>query len=906
MLVGMVVILPRLDIRANSSFTITHTTQEDFAGGSVSETLDIDVSPGEVRLKQDTNTLESELDEGYSPMNNTVVSEEQIMLNQGFTYNFSFSHLLGAGVTLSFRDLDTGYLYVGTWNDGLVVIDTNTNSVVTRYDTASTPALTDNSIDQASINDGLLYISTYNNGLHVIDTKQTVDPSDDILVVRYSTSSSPTLPTGPGTPNWVRHAFLDNQNNLLYISTHSYGAGVAVIDTNGTVTAADDVLVKTYNQTTIPGSFIWYSEHTFLDSETGYLYVSSDGVSVIDTNTDTLVTRYAVGHTSHSFLDSDTGYLYMSTNEGLIVIDVNSSAEIINYYYTGSDPALRSDLVKQSFVDPNTGYLYIATTKGLSVIDTGTNTLVTHYNKDSLPALTNTGISHIFYDTVTNHMYLSGEEGLDVIDITGNYSAVGSYYSSPYRISEIPSDTLKWAPLDGNISLQYRVGEQNTVWMEDFDGGIGSYIGDSYDWGGSFQNVSVQDGILTLSEPSDWGLGYSWFDTGLPVEYFPIGSRVKAKVRVNSSREEIGFRYEMFTDEYDMSSDNSETINEWVYLDFTEFDPFSTIGIKIESGDEEDWAVEDSFQIDWISVIQPDDQWSDWSEPCSTSTGCTIDPADLEGKEWIQYRFNLSTDDPTQTPIVNSVTFASGYQDSGEFVSSVVDAGQIVDWDTLTAEATTPTGTSIAFFTRTGNTPTPDGSWSDWSVVNSPITSPNGQYLQYKTVLTTTDENVTPVLNSVTLGYATLETTLTPTPTPIPGTVPPPTFITLGKIGGQPVTDGVYTYYFDNGKNLTFSGTTSPNAYVLLTIESDPVTCETQADDEGEWSCTFSEEIPDGYHTLTVSAYYEGSAVLSSEKYTLGIGVGLAETGVPAMVSLLTGGVLLIGGAVVWYRRKEH
>lgn len=897
MLVGTVVILPRLDIRANSPFNITHTSQEDFAGGSVSETLDIDVSPGEVRLRQDKYTEDSNLEDGYSPAVDATVSENSISINKEYAYStLSDPALASNNVIHSFLDPISGYLYVSTNEGGLSVIDSEANTLVTRYHTGSTPALASNSVSHSFLDPttGYLYVST-NEGLSVIDTEANT------LVMQYHGSSTPALRSDN-----VVHSFLDPITGYLYVSCGGGGSigGLSVINTN------TNTLVTDYHTGSIPALTNNNTRHSFIDPVTEYLYVSmlgsNGGVIVIDVNTNTLVTRYHTGSApvlisdlvSSSFLDPVSSYLYVHTWSGMSVINTETNA-LITHYNLDSTPALLADSANDSFLDPVTGYLYVATYNGISVINTETNTLVAHNH----PGFAK-GSEHLFIDSDTSSLYTSTGDGVGIISLSNQYNLSGRYIALPLLLSQ-PWHNVSWEEVIGDygeVSLQYRTGYQDSVWIDQF-ATAENHVEDPYDWDESeFQIISTGNGVITLSD--DDGFGYAWFDTRMAEDFFPTDSVVQARVRIQTEGEDVYLR--IFADEDEGAYSSKRMVdNEWVTFILVPQVPFSLIGFEMQA-EGGGWSPEDSFQIDWISVIQPDDQWSDWSEPCSTSTGCTIDPADLEGKEWIQYRLNLSTDDPTQTPIVNSVTFASGYQDSGEFVSSVVDAGQIVDWDTLTAEATTPSGTSIAFFTRSGNTATPDGTWSDWSVVNSPITSPNGQYLQYKTVLTTTDENVTPVLNSVTLGYATLETTLTPTPTPIPGTVPPPTFITLGKIGGQPVTDGVYTYYFDNGKNLTFSGTTSPNAYVLLTIESDPVTCETQADDEGEWSCTFSEEIPDGYHTLTVSAYYEGSAVLSSEKYTLGIGVGLAETGAPAMVSLLTGGVLLIGGAVVWHRRKEH
>jgi hypothetical protein len=58
--------------------------------------------------------------------------------------------------------------------------------------------------------------------------------------------------------------------------------------------------------------------------------------------------------------------------------------------------------------------------------------------------------------------------------------------------------------------------------------------------------------------------------------------------------------------------------------------------------------------------------------------------------------------------------------------------------------------------TRSGNTATPDGSWSAWSSVSNggTIASPAGRYLQYQVTLTTTDPTVTPTLFSISFTWA--------------------------------------------------------------------------------------------------------------------------------------------------------
>jgi len=97
------------------------------------------------------------------------------------------------------------------------------------------------------------------------------------------------------------------------------------------------------------------------------------------------------------------------------------------------------------------------------------------------------------------------------------------------------------------------------------------------------------------------------------------------------------------------------------------------------------------------------------------------------------------------------------YPQSGTFTSRVLDAGDSrATWRTLSAAADTPAGTGVTFEARTGSTPTPDASWTDWQAVGpaGEIGGPVGRrYLQYRATLTTADSRVTPLVESVTFGY---------------------------------------------------------------------------------------------------------------------------------------------------------
>ena len=108
---------------------------------------------------------------------------------------------------------------------------------------------------------------------------------------------------------------------------------------------------------------------------------------------------------------------------------------------------------------------------------------------------------------------------------------------------------------------------------------------------------------------------------------------------------------------------------------------------------------------------------------------------------------------------------------SATFTSCTKDAGSNVTWGNLTAQVSTPAGTSVAFQTQTSV----DGAtFSPWTNLNgSQITSPAGRYIQYRATLNGSSRS-SPEIQQVTVGAA-VPPTNTPTPTATPTSTPPPT-----------------------------------------------------------------------------------------------------------------------------------
>jgi hypothetical protein len=90
------------------------------------------------------------------------------------------------------------------------------------------------------------------------------------------------------------------------------------------------------------------------------------------------------------------------------------------------------------------------------------------------------------------------------------------------------------------------------------------------------------------------------------------------------------------------------------------------------------------------------------------------------------------------------------YPTSGAFTSRVLDAGQSLLYDTVTWTADLPAGSSLAVEMRTGNTATPDASWSAFTAVTSGgSVGQTARYAQYRVTLTRGTAVLSPSLSAL-------------------------------------------------------------------------------------------------------------------------------------------------------------
>jgi hypothetical protein len=95
------------------------------------------------------------------------------------------------------------------------------------------------------------------------------------------------------------------------------------------------------------------------------------------------------------------------------------------------------------------------------------------------------------------------------------------------------------------------------------------------------------------------------------------------------------------------------------------------------------------------------------------------------------------------------------YASTGTFTSRILDGGSTVTWNTATWTADLPAGTAAVVSVRTGNTASPDSSWTGFTTVptSGAVVGASARYLQYRVTFTTSTPGQSPALRDLTVGY---------------------------------------------------------------------------------------------------------------------------------------------------------
>ncbi len=95
---------------------------------------------------------------------------------------------------------------------------------------------------------------------------------------------------------------------------------------------------------------------------------------------------------------------------------------------------------------------------------------------------------------------------------------------------------------------------------------------------------------------------------------------------------------------------------------------------------------------------------------------------------------------------------------SGEYLSRVMDTRTISSWGRIEWEATIPSGSTLQFQTRSGNSSNANKTWSNWSPPyqkkqGEQALSPRARYIQFKVMFKTQSGKRSPLLQKVSLFY---------------------------------------------------------------------------------------------------------------------------------------------------------
>ncbi|MDH5683106.1 MAG: hypothetical protein OEZ20_01365 [candidate division WOR-3 bacterium] len=117
----------------------------------------------------------------------------------------------------------------------------------------------------------------------------------------------------------------------------------------------------------------------------------------------------------------------------------------------------------------------------------------------------------------------------------------------------------------------------------------------------------------------------------------------------------------------------------------------------------------------------------------------------------------IGTGNPGQVYLLKS-----NLNKEGRIISKPFDSKTQSEWGKLSSETEMPSGTSIEFQTRSGNSENPDETWSQFSSITdkSDIKSPSARFLQWQATFASNANTKTPALASVKISF--LETNLAP------------------------------------------------------------------------------------------------------------------------------------------------
>jgi hypothetical protein len=127
-----------------------------------------------------------------------------------------------------------------------------------------------------------------------------------------------------------------------------------------------------------------------------------------------------------------------------------------------------------------------------------------------------------------------------------------------------------------------------------------------------------------------------------------------------------------------------------------------------------------------------------------------------------------------------------------------------------------------------------------------------------------TIDAVTPVASTVATTTTSSDSTKTTTDTSDASSVP--TTISVGTIDNTTYSSGST---IKTSAHPTINGVAPPYAQVTVTFHSTPTECETNADANGNWSCTLNQALPAGTHKVDITAVTSDGQTITYPEFNI-------------------------------------
>lgn len=275
--------------------------------------------------------------------------------------------------------------------------------------------------------------------------------------------------------------------------------------------------------------------------------------------------------------------------------------------------------------------------------------------------------------------------------------------------------------------LEYGVGETPISWAQlatGTDNKYGTVIQQQFSIdfsGGTLTNTQIVDpGVIKLMPPSTVNHALNKF------VYASNSSSTKTELSLTNGMDEgYGNGWTL--------KKSTTTLNEWIIVDCEKEVAISEVKFK-----DQGW----SSILDYKVYLSNTGSFSGEEVEVLSVINRTISSSSLPAKGRF-VKVHLLKKSSTSNLNVQELELVGNVPSSGEYVSKVLDAGSIQEWNSIKQTFIKQNNSTIYTQVRIGNTPIPDETWSSWSAElageNEKLSFGLSRYLQYKVVFRATE-----------------------------------------------------------------------------------------------------------------------------------------------------------------------